>query len=56
VLGDAVGWLGVRLLPGEPDHAGWALLVRATIEHVEVPDASAGVLGYLHGRYRPLEI
>lgn len=55
VLDDAAGWLGARLGGGEPEHAGWALLVRATIEHVQLGDA-ADVLGHVRGRYRPLDL
>jgi flavin reductase (DIM6/NTAB) family NADH-FMN oxidoreductase RutF len=56
VLVGATGWLGVRLVAGEPDHAGWSLLVRADVEHVQVDDPADGVLGYLHGRYRQLDL
>jgi hypothetical protein len=38
------------------EHAGWALLVRATVEHVQVDEPAEGILGYLHGRYRQLEL
>lgn len=52
VLADGLGWIGARLLPGAPDHAGWGLLIRAAIEHAEVSDASpAPVLAHLRGRY-----
>jgi flavin reductase (DIM6/NTAB) family NADH-FMN oxidoreductase RutF len=56
VLTDATGWLGARLDDGDLDHAGWALLVRAAVEHAQVNEPSDGVLGYLHGRYRQLEL
>ncbi len=56
VLTNAPGWLGVRISEGEIDHAGWSLLVRGTIEQVEVSGSSDGVLGYLRGRYRQLEL
>jgi flavin reductase (DIM6/NTAB) family NADH-FMN oxidoreductase RutF len=56
VLDDATGWVGGRLLDGEVEHAGWSLLVRATVEHVQVDDPPDGVLGYLHGRYRRLDL
>jgi flavin reductase (DIM6/NTAB) family NADH-FMN oxidoreductase RutF len=56
VLADAPGWLGARLLDGEPGHAGWGLLVRAVVEHVEVADEAAGALGYCRGRYRQWEV
>lgn len=56
VLEGAVGWVGARLVDGVPDHAGWALLLRAAIEHVEVADAPVdGDLAYLRGRYRRLD-
>jgi flavin reductase (DIM6/NTAB) family NADH-FMN oxidoreductase RutF len=51
VLIDAAGWIGGRLLDTS-EHAGYALLVRAEVEHVEVsPDSADGVLGYFRGRY-----
>lgn len=56
VLTDATGWLGVKLSDGEIEHAGWSLLVRGTVEHVAVGPATEGVLGYLRGRYRRLEL
>lgn len=55
VLGDAAGWLGARLAPGEPVQAGWAVLVRATIEHVQLGE-TGDVLAHLRGRYRTLEL
>ncbi len=54
VLADAPGWLGARLSSGPVDHAGWALLVRAEIEHVEVADGDGELLGSFRGRYRSL--
>jgi flavin reductase (DIM6/NTAB) family NADH-FMN oxidoreductase RutF len=52
VLDDTPGWLGVRLR-SVPDHAGWSLLVRATVEHVELgTDPAEGMLAYVRGRYR----
>lgn len=56
VLVGATGWLGARLKDGPVDHAGWALLVRANVEHVQVDEPADGVLAYLHGRYRRLEL
>lgn len=52
-LADAPAWLGARVL--RPiEHAGWGLLVRAVVEHVEIgPEPEAGMLSYLRGRYRP---
>jgi flavin reductase (DIM6/NTAB) family NADH-FMN oxidoreductase RutF len=52
VLTDAPAWLGARVL--RPiEHAGWGLLVRAVVEHVEIgPEPDAGMLSYLRGRYR----
>jgi flavin reductase (DIM6/NTAB) family NADH-FMN oxidoreductase RutF len=56
VPADAIGWLGARLLPGDPDHAGWALLIRATVEQVELAGASdQQAMAHLRGRYRQLE-
>jgi flavin reductase (DIM6/NTAB) family NADH-FMN oxidoreductase RutF len=56
VLADASAWLGGRLVD-VTTHAGWSLLLRAEIEHVEVgTDPADGVLGYLRGRYRALEL
>ena len=52
----ATGWVGARLAEEELGHAGWNLLVRATVEHVQVDDPEDGVLGYLHGRYRRLDL
>jgi flavin reductase (DIM6/NTAB) family NADH-FMN oxidoreductase RutF len=54
VLADAPAWLGARVT-GPPEHAGWALLVRAEVEHVELgPEPDAGMLTYARGRYRPV--
>jgi flavin reductase (DIM6/NTAB) family NADH-FMN oxidoreductase RutF len=50
VLSDAAGWLGARLTEQPGQHAGWALLVRAVVEHVEV-GTSAPVLTHFRGRY-----
>ena len=56
VLDDAPGWLGVRLL-SVPDRAGWSLLVRATVDHVEIgTDPAEGMLVYLRGRYRAMSL
>ncbi|WP_035757930.1 flavin reductase family protein [Granulicoccus phenolivorans] len=44
-------WLGARVRTA-PGYAGWALLVRAVIEHVEVVDQPG--LVHWHGRYRSL--
>ena len=52
VLDDAPGWLGVRLR-SVPDHAGWSLLVRGDVDHVEIgSDPAEGMLAYVRGRYR----
>jgi flavin reductase (DIM6/NTAB) family NADH-FMN oxidoreductase RutF len=56
VLADAPAWLGGRLVDVST-HAGWSLLLRAEIEHVEIgPDPADGVLAYLRGRYRALDV
>lgn len=50
------GWIGARLLDGDPVHAGWGQLVRAVIEHVEIDDAGdPGALVHVRGRYRRLD-
>ena len=41
-------WLGARMT-ANPDHAGWGLLVRARIEHVEL--ASDAPMAHYRGRY-----
>ena len=54
VLDDGPGWLGVRVR-SEPAHAGWGLLVRATVDHVELgtdPADGAGVGVPSRGRYQ----
>jgi flavin reductase (DIM6/NTAB) family NADH-FMN oxidoreductase RutF len=52
VLQDGPGWLGVRVPPGQPEHAGWALLVRGVVEHVELGELPpTGVLSSFRGRY-----
>lgn len=48
-LADASGWLGVRRVPGEPQHVGWGLLIQAQIEHIEVGEATS--LMHVRGRY-----
>ena len=60
VLDDAVGWLGATVThaqtsTAEPDHAGWALLVRGVVEHsvLAEPD-ERGVLCSFRGRYTEL--
>jgi flavin reductase (DIM6/NTAB) family NADH-FMN oxidoreductase RutF len=53
VLVGSAGWIGARLVPEVPEHAGWGLLVRATVEHVQLPDVGAdGLLAHVRGRYR----
>jgi flavin reductase (DIM6/NTAB) family NADH-FMN oxidoreductase RutF len=56
VLDDAPGWLGVRLR-SLPDRAGWSLLVRGIVDHVEIgSDPGEGMLGYVRGRYRAVSL
>lgn len=50
-----VPWLGARLLPGDPEHAGWALLVRATIETVHLDGNDDDPLVSHRGRYHHLD-
>ena len=55
VLAGSAGWVGARLAAGPPDHAGWGLLVRATVEHVELGEVGGdGLLTHVRGRYRPV--
>ena len=54
VLEGAVGWVGARLLAEPAEHAGWGLLLRATVEHVALDAADAPVLGSFRGRYHPV--
>lgn len=56
VLDGGPGWLGARLV-GAPQAAGWSLLVRAAVEHVELgPEPGDGMLGYVRGRYRAVSL
>lgn len=50
VLTGASAWLGARVVD-RTTTAGWALLVRATIERVELADPTAAALAHLRGRY-----
>ena len=57
VLVGSAGWIGARLPAQAPGHAGWGLLVRATVEYVELPDvAQDGLLTHVLGRYRPVAV
>jgi flavin reductase (DIM6/NTAB) family NADH-FMN oxidoreductase RutF len=48
-------WLGARATGGLTERAGWALLVRAEIEHVEIgPEDGEPVLGHLRAHYLPI--
>ena len=56
VLDDAPGWLGVRLR-AVPERAGWSLLVRGTVDHVELgSEPDEGMLVYVRGRYRAVSL
>lgn len=51
---DGAAWAGVRLGDATPEEVGWGLLVRATVEHVELGGAGAATgaaLTHLRGRY-----
>lgn len=48
VLEPNAGWIGARLAQ-EPRHTGWALMVEAVIEHLDVGDGEA--LTHTRGRY-----
>jgi flavin reductase (DIM6/NTAB) family NADH-FMN oxidoreductase RutF len=55
VLSDSPAWLGARLTTEVGAHAGWALLVHAEIEHLEVADDPGDpLLAHLRGRYVPV--
>jgi len=53
VLLGSAGWIGARLGAEPPGHAGWGLLVRATVEHVQLAEVGdTGLLAHARGRYR----
>jgi len=55
VLADAPAWLGARV-QRPIEHAGWGLLVRGLVEHLEVgTEAGTRLLGYARGRYHSLD-
>ncbi len=55
VLTDGAGSLGARLQVTEPDHAGWGLLVRGVVEHLDLAELpTEGVLCSFRGRYSAL--
>lgn len=60
VLEDGVGWLGATLAAVEPsrplsDRAGWAVLVRGTVDRIELAEPDErGVLCSFRGRYLAL--
>ena len=59
VLTDGVGWLGATVATaerdGDHDRAGWALLVRGTVQHTELAEPDErGVLCSFRGRYLAL--
>jgi hypothetical protein len=44
-------------LVGEPQPAGWSLLVRTVVEHVQIgPETTDGMLAHLRGRYRAVDL
>lgn len=49
-LAGASAWVGVRLVDADPVHSGWGLLVRATIEALELADG-VEPLRHQGGRY-----
>ena len=55
VLADAPAWLGARLTDST-GHAGWTLLLRGVVEHVEVAGGGDDVLAHLRGRYLTLPL
>jgi hypothetical protein len=53
---NTLGWIGARL-KADPEHAGWGLLLRATVERVEIPaNPTDELLCYVRGRYRSLAL
>ena len=52
VLAGSPGWLGAQLLT-EPVNAGWSMLVRGVVEHIEIDESHAPV-AYVRGQYREL--
>jgi flavin reductase (DIM6/NTAB) family NADH-FMN oxidoreductase RutF len=55
VLATAGTWAGCRLPDAEPHEVGWALLVEATLEHIELGEERAPGLVHRRGRYLRLQ-
>lgn len=54
-LAGAPAWLGARVVDDVGEHAGWALLVRAEIEHVEIGvEVEEPSLAHFRARYLPI--
>ena len=54
-LAGTPAWLGARVSGSIGEHAGWALLIRAEIEHVGVDAAlEEPLLTHFRGRYLPI--
>lgn len=51
VLDGVTSWMGARLID-EPRHSGWALLLEAVVEHIEIGADPAEPLAHVRGRYR----
>ncbi len=51
VLSGSPGWVGARLVEGESRRAGWALLLEALVECVEVTGETEALI-HARGRYR----
>lgn len=51
VLAGAATWAGLRLVDDGPREVGWAVLVEAVLEHVEVGDEEAYPMAHRRGRY-----
>lgn len=49
-----VSWAGCRLTDADPPHAGWGLLIRLEIRHVELAADDATPVVHRRGRYVPL--
>jgi flavin reductase (DIM6/NTAB) family NADH-FMN oxidoreductase RutF len=55
VLARADTWAGCRLVDAEPREVGWALLVEAVLEHIELGEEQAPGLVHRRGRYLRFE-
>ena len=52
VLATSPGWIGATVV-AEPVEAGWSMLVRGVVEHIEI-DEAVDPVAYVRGSYRQL--